>query len=110
VFSAVLLVNVVFLIVQALALRRTKGLAITNRRLIARFGVVRPRVLELNLGNVESVGLRQSILGKLFNYGTLTVSGMEGTRATFSPVFDPHDVSRKLSQIVEYYANVRMRQ
>jgi hypothetical protein len=43
-------------------------------------GIVRQRSTEFPLRNVESVLIEFPILGRLFNYGTLTVRGFGGSR------------------------------
>ncbi|MFC6637027.1 PH domain-containing protein [Sulfitobacter sp. JBTF-M27] len=50
-------------------------LAITNRRIIAKFGFIRRSTIEINLQKVESVQVDQSILGRLLNFGSIVVSG-----------------------------------
>jgi uncharacterized membrane protein YdbT with pleckstrin-like domain len=50
-------------------------LAITNRRVIAKFGFIRRRTFELNIDRVESIQVDQGLTGRLFGYGTLRIAG-----------------------------------
>ena len=54
---------------------QTTELAITNRRVIAKFGFISRRTVELNINKVETVQVDQSVLGRLFDFGTLVISG-----------------------------------
>lgn len=54
---------------------------VTDRRVIQVHGILNKRVLDSSLEKINDVGLRQSLLGRMLNYGTveiLTASGDEG--------------------------------
>ena len=53
----------------------TTELAVTNKRIIAKFGVISRRTIEMNLSKVESIRVGQSLFGRIFNYGSLAISG-----------------------------------
>ncbi len=55
-------------------------LAVTNRRVIAKFGFIRRRTVELNHSKVEGFHDDQGVLGRLLNFGTVTVTGAGGCR------------------------------
>jgi uncharacterized membrane protein YdbT with pleckstrin-like domain len=63
--------------------RRFTELAVTDSRLIAKFGIVSTHSLEIRLDKVETVRVKQSLIGKLLNYGDLMVTG---TGTTFDPI------------------------
>ena len=63
--------------------RTTTELAVTDRRVIFKRGLVRRHTVEMNMDKVESVDVDQSILGRLFNYGDVTV---RGTGASIEPL------------------------
>jgi len=50
-------------------------IAVTNQRLIHRRGLVRRYTEELQLRAVEEIRLEQSILGRIFGFGRVIVSG-----------------------------------
>ena len=60
---------------QAWFKRWTTEIAVTNRRIIYKRGFVRRHTIEMNMDKVESVDVDQSIWGRVFNYGTITVHG-----------------------------------
>lgn len=53
-------------------------LAITDRRIIVKRGVIRRSTNEMNRSKVESVLVRQSIFGRLLDFGTIVVKGTGG--------------------------------
>jgi membrane protein YdbS with pleckstrin-like domain len=69
--------------VNALIQRATTELAVTDRRVIFKTGIFQRHTLEMNLSKVETVGVNQSILGRLLGYGTVIV---RGTGGSFEPI------------------------
>lgn len=67
----------------------TSEFAVTTTRLIFKVGLVARYTTELLLSKVETVGVTQSLLGRLLNYGDLTVTGTGGARELFHRVWDP---------------------
>lgn len=56
-------------------LYKTTEIAITNKRVIAKFGFITRNTMEINLPKIESVQVDQSLPGRLFDYGTIVVAG-----------------------------------
>jgi uncharacterized membrane protein YdbT with pleckstrin-like domain len=56
-------------------LYKTTEIAITNKRIIAKFGFISRSTIEINLPKVESVQVDQGVLGRMLDYGTIIVSG-----------------------------------
>ena len=53
----------------------TTEIAVTNRRVIHKRGLIRRETGEMNMEKVESVTVDQSILGRILNYGSIVVRG-----------------------------------
>jgi uncharacterized membrane protein YdbT with pleckstrin-like domain len=70
-------------VVAGLVKRASTELAVTNKRVIAKFGLVSRRTIELNLSKLESIRVDQSVGGRIFNYGSIVVVG---TGATLEPI------------------------
>ena len=49
--------------------------AVTDRRVISKRGFINRSTTEMNMDKIESVQVDQSILGRLLDYGTVTVRG-----------------------------------
>jgi uncharacterized membrane protein YdbT with pleckstrin-like domain len=67
----------------ALIRRSATELAVTDRRVIYKTGIFQRHSMEMNLSKVETVGVNQSILGRILGYGTVIV---RGTGGSFEPV------------------------
>ena len=65
-------------------------IAVTNRRVIYKKGFIRRQTNEMNMDKVESVRVVQSILGRMRDYGTVTIlgtgEGFETLRTIASPI------------------------
>ena len=55
--------------------RLTTEIAVTNRRVILKRGLVWRSTMELNAGKIESVQVYQSITGRILNFGTVSARG-----------------------------------
>lgn len=73
---------------------RTTELAVTNKRVIAKFGFISRRTVEINVSKVESIQVQQGILGRVFNYGSLVISGAGNPQAPISGISDPMSFRR----------------
>lgn len=89
--------------IQALIVLRTTEFAVTNRRVIAKTGFIRRHTLEMLLSKVESVAIQQNILGRMLNFGTVTITGTGGTKESFRAIVEPIEVRKKINQIIEGY-------
>lgn len=73
----------VLVIVVALVRRSSTELAVTNRRVIAKFGLIARSTVEMNLAKIESVRVEQTVMGRLFGFGSIIVTG---TGSTMDPI------------------------
>jgi len=70
--------------------------AVTNKRVVIKVGVFQRHSVEVLLSKVESVGVDQGILGKIFGYGTIIISGTGGTKEPFVQVENPLEFRRQV--------------
>jgi uncharacterized membrane protein YdbT with pleckstrin-like domain len=73
----------VFLLVWPFIARRSTELVITDKRLIAKYGVLTTHSIEIRFDKIETVRVKQGLMGRLFNYGDIVVTG---TGSTFDPI------------------------
>ncbi|MDR1530011.1 MAG: PH domain-containing protein [Burkholderiales bacterium] len=70
----------------------TTELYVTNKRIIAKFGFIKRRTLEIALNRIESIQTEQVLFGRLFNYGTMIFSGGGDYQLPISWIAQPMDV------------------
>src|ERR1700704_2418622 len=71
--------------------RWTTETDVTNLRVVHKTGFIKRRTFEMSLDKVESVDVDQSILGRILNYGDVTILGVgEGTE-TIKTIASPLD-------------------
>jgi uncharacterized membrane protein YdbT with pleckstrin-like domain len=69
--------------------RRTTEIAVTDRRIILKRGLIRRHTIEMNMQKVESVDIDQSLAGRLFNYGNVAIRGTGSTFETLRTIDAP---------------------
>jgi len=79
----------------------TTELAITNKKIIAKYGFIRRHTIELLLHKAEGVQVSQSVFGRILNYGSILVSGGGSTQTPILGIADPIAFKRKFSEIQE---------
>ena len=71
--------------------RWTTETDVTNLRVVHKTGFVKRRTFEMSLDKVESVDVNQSILGRILNYGNVTVRGVGEGVETIDTIASPLD-------------------
>ena len=67
----------------------TSEFAVTDRRIIAKTGLLSRRTIEMFLDKVETLNIDQGVVGRMLNYGTVTIHGSGSTAETFRNVSNP---------------------
>ena len=68
--------------------------AVTNKRVIIKVGILRRRTVEMLNTKVEAVSVNQGILGRIFGYGNIVVTGTGGTNEPFNGISSPLEFRR----------------
>lgn len=76
-------------LVMAFVRYKTTELAITSKRVIVKLGFIQRRTVEININKVESIQVDQAILGRIFNFGTLVISGAGNPQAPITGISAP---------------------
>ena len=93
--------GLVFLVIAWVRYKTTE-LAITNRRVIAKFGFISRRTVEINIAKVESIQVDQGILGRIFDYGTLLIAGAGDPQAPIPGISGPMAFRRAFIEAQEH--------
>ena len=102
-FGVVLLPVGVGLILLALAWvkQRSTELAVTNKRVITKFGFIQRDTVELNIQKVESVQVQQGIMGRMLDFGTIVIAGGGNPQAPVPGISDPMGFRRAFLEAQE---------
>jgi uncharacterized membrane protein YdbT with pleckstrin-like domain len=96
-----LLMLAILIFIWPFIARWSTELAITDKRLIAKYGVVSTRSIEIRFDKIETVRVTQGLFGKVFRYGDMVVTG---TGSTFDPILsiaNPMAFRAALNQAME---------
>ena len=74
---------------RAFVRRATTELAVTDHRVIYKTGLLARHTIEMNRDKVESVDVDQTLLGRIFGYGTIIVRGTGGSLEPIRTIGDP---------------------
>lgn len=86
---------------------KTTELAFTNKRVIAKFGFISRHTVELNINKVESIQVSQGILGRIFDFGTLVISGAGNPQAPISGISNPMAFRRSFMESQDQSAQLQ---
>jgi uncharacterized membrane protein YdbT with pleckstrin-like domain len=92
--------GLIFLI-KAYVRYKTTELAITTKRVIVKFGLIRRSTIEININKVESIQVDQEILGRLFNFGTLVIAGAGNPQAPIAGISGPMEFRKAFIEAQE---------
>lgn len=79
----------------------TTELALTNRRIIAKSGLIRRNTIELKANRVESLGVDQEILGRIFNFGSIVIKGTGGSHAPIPYIARPLEFRQQVNNFLD---------
>jgi membrane protein YdbS with pleckstrin-like domain len=89
--AAISAIVALFWMAQAWFHRWTTETDVTNLRVVHKTGFIKRRTFEMSLDKVESVDVNQTILGRMLNYGNVTVRGVGEGAETIKTIAAPLD-------------------
>jgi uncharacterized membrane protein YdbT with pleckstrin-like domain len=87
--AAVVAIAALYWTIKAWFHRWTTETDVTNMRVVHKSGFIKRRIFEMSLDKVESVDVNQSILGRLLDYGDVTILGVGEGKETISTIASP---------------------
>ncbi len=96
-----MLVCCVVAILMGMVRRNATEMAVTNRRVVIKTGVVSRKTIEMLLNKVESVEVSETAFGRMLGYGTIVVIGTGGTPEPFHKVAHPLVFRSQVQQQIE---------
>ena len=81
--------------------RSATEMAVTNRRVLVKLGVLTRRSTEIMLSKIESVSVDQSLLGRMLSFGTIMVRGVGGTPEPFAKIAHPLEFRHQVQEQID---------
>jgi uncharacterized membrane protein YdbT with pleckstrin-like domain len=91
----------ILLLLWAWLICRTTELAITNKRIISKSGIIQRTTMELRLDKIESIKVDQGIMGRMLNFGSITISGTGGDKTPIESIADPLEFQKRFMSAVD---------
>lgn len=76
------------------------SLTIKKKQVILRTGILVRQTIDIPLAKIETIDIRQSVIGSLFRYGTLIITGTGGTRQMINFLDKPLTCRRYIEQLM----------
>jgi uncharacterized membrane protein YdbT with pleckstrin-like domain len=76
------------------------SLTIKPKQVILRTGILVRQTIDVPLSKIESIDIKQSIIGSLFKYGSLVITGTGGTRQSITYIARPLTCRRHIEQLM----------
>jgi uncharacterized membrane protein YdbT with pleckstrin-like domain len=72
---------------------------VTNKRVILKRGIISRKTEEMKLASIETVEIDQGILGRIFGFGTVKITGRGISDIVFRGLDDPMSVKRQIESV-----------
>lgn len=90
-----------FLSLTAILDYRNAHLILTNKRILFKAGYARKLSLEMLLNKVQGIDIDQSLLGRMLNYGVITIKGEGINNIKIKNIREPYAFREKVQNIIE---------
>jgi uncharacterized membrane protein YdbT with pleckstrin-like domain len=101
VIGVAFLVMALIFIARGVLVRNATEMTVTNKRVFIKVGLAARRTVELLLSRVESIGVEESVMGRMFGYGSVIVHGTGGTPEVFNRIAHPLEFRTQVQQQIE---------
>ncbi|KTD18216.1 PH domain-containing protein [Legionella jordanis] len=76
------------------------SVTIKKKQVILRTGMLVRQTVDIPMSKIETIDIRQSILGSIFRYGSLVITGTGGTRHIINFLANPLTCRRYIEQLM----------
>lgn len=99
--GAIFVLGAIIFIFTGLLKRNATEMTVTNKRIVVKMGVAARRTVEMLLSRVESIGVEESLTGRVLGYGTVIVRGTGGTPESFATIAHPLEFRTQVQEQIE---------
>jgi uncharacterized membrane protein YdbT with pleckstrin-like domain len=72
---------------------------VTSKRVVLKTGIIGRHTEEMKLASIETVEIEQGVIGRLFDFGTVKVTGRGVSTLLLPNIDDPIDVKRRIESV-----------
>jgi uncharacterized membrane protein YdbT with pleckstrin-like domain len=83
--------------------RSSTEMAVTNKRVVIKTGILSRRTYEILLSKIESIHVEEGLPGRVLGYGSVVVRGTGGTPEPFHQIAHPLELRRQVHHQTESY-------
>lgn len=98
--SLILIVFALLWIVMTWFTYYFSSITIKKKQVILRTGIIVRQTVDIPLSKIETIDIRQSILGSMLRYGALVITGTGGTRHLINFLHHPLTCRRYIEQLM----------
>lgn len=99
--AAALLACGIVAIFAGVVRRNATEMAVTNRRVVIKQGLVNRKTIELLLNKIETIEVTEPMIGRMLGYGSITIIGTGGTSEPFHKIAHPLEFRSEVQQQLE---------
>jgi len=79
----------------------TTEISVTNKRIISKVGIFNRSTMELRLDKIESIKVDQGIMGRILNFGSITIAGTGGDKTPLESIADPLQFQKQFMSVAD---------
>lgn len=72
---------------------------ISNERIVLKTELISTKSSDMKIEKVENLSVKQGLIGKIFNYGTILVGGSGGSKNVYKNVRDPFNFIKQFNEL-----------
>ncbi|MBQ8885855.1 MAG: PH domain-containing protein [Clostridia bacterium] len=103
IYGVCLVIGVLPLLIRVLK-NMTTHLAVTNKRVIGKVGVLKVDTIDFHIDKVDNVSYKGSVFGNLFHYYTVSVKGGGGDAKEITAIANAAEFKNKVNEAIELHA------
>jgi uncharacterized membrane protein YdbT with pleckstrin-like domain len=93
--AVIALLCAVYMVSKGFIVRASTELAVTNKRIIFKQGLISRSTMELNHAKIESIREDQTVMGRMFDCGTLVIEGTGGGKEYLQNIDAPLEFKKQ---------------
>jgi len=95
----IILISLIYFLIKFIEYKCTE-IALTSNRIIVKTGFISRNASDISLKKVEGIDIKQSVLGRILNYGSMKVRGTGTGEVWYKRIADPYSFQRALNNTI----------